>query len=229
MSENSIPLSTDTIAPVKLAPMPDDPYKRIALFYDWLFESGARGLSEVTVGLANLPAEARVLDVGCGTGILLEVCVERGFRAHGVDPSDGMLEVARRRLGASAQLRTGDGQHLPFGDGELDAVFATMVLHELDPVTRANTLAEMIRVTRHDGVLAIADYHNGRLHGLWGWARRGLNLCAEMAAGRAHFAGYRHFMGNGSLGGLLVGAPVVIAEQKVVAGGTLAVHILRRT
>lgn len=214
---------------VTLASMSDDPYKRIALCYDWLFESGARGLAEVTIGLADLPAEARVLDVGCGTGILLEVCVERGFRAHGVDPSGGMLEVARRRLGASAQLRGGDGQHLPFGDQEFDAVFATMVLHELDPLTRANTLAEMIRVTRHHGVLAIADYHQGGLHGLWGWARRVLNVGAEMAAGRAHFAGYRHFMRNGGLGGLLKGAPVVIAEQKVVANGTLAVHILRRT
>ena len=58
--------------------------------------------------------------------------------------------------------------------------------------------------------------------------RVGAGIAAEIGAGRAHFAGYRHFMGNGGLGGLLVGAPVRIAEHKVVASGTLAVHILRR-
>jgi len=209
--------------------MSADPYRRIARYYDWLFESGARGLAEITVGLADPPARGRVLDVGCGTGILLEVCVERGLRAHGVDPSAAMMGEARRRLGDTADLRDGDGRRLPFDDGELDAVFATMVLHELDPVTRRASLAEMIRVTRVDGVLAIADYHDGGIHGLWGLFNRVVTTAAELAAGRAHYAGYRHFKAHGCLPGLVADAPVQVAIQKVVSGGNLAVHILRRT
>lgn len=209
--------------------MSADPYRRIARIYDTVFESGARGLAEVTLELADLPPGARVLDVGCGTGILLACCLERGLEAHGVDPSGAMLGVARRRLGDAADLREGSGQQLPFADGELDAVFATMVLHELDPETRARTLAEMIRVTSNSGALAIADYHDGPLRGLGGVLNRVVTTAAEIAAGRAHHAGYRHFKAHGCLPGLVATAPVRIVAQKVVAGGNLAVHVLRRS
>lgn len=220
--------STGSAGMARLAPMSRDPYQRIARHYDRLFESAARGLAEITVGLADPPARARVLDVGCGTGILLALCVERGLRAHGVDPSGAMLEVARRRLGETADLRRSGGQQLPFGDGQLDAVFATMVLHELDPVSRRDTLAEMIRVTRDTGVLAIADYHDGPLRSIRGVLKRVVTTAAEIAAGPTHYSGYRHFKRHGCLRGLLADAPLVITNQKVVAGGNLAVHILRR-
>jgi len=209
--------------------MPVDPYRHTAHLYDLFFEWATRGLAEVTVGLADLPAHARILDVGCGTGVLLALCAERGLRAHGVDPSGAMLDVARRRLGDSADLHRGGGQHLPFGDGELDAVFATMVLHELDPVIRRDTLTEMIRVTRDTGVVAIADYDDGPIRGVWGVINRVATTAAELAAGRDHYAGYRHFKRHGCVPGLVADAPMVIAVQKVVAGGNLAVHVLRRS
>jgi ubiquinone/menaquinone biosynthesis C-methylase UbiE len=208
--------------------MPRDPYRHIARLYDRIFESGMRGLAEVTLGLAAPPAGARVLDVGCGTGVFLALCAERGLRGCGVDPSGAMLAVARRRLSDAADLRQGSGTRLPFGDGELDAVFATLVLHELDPITRRATLGEMIRVTANAGVLAIADYHDGPLHGLWGVINRVATTAAELAAGRAHWAGYRHFKAHGCVPGLVADAPVTIIEQKVVAGGNLAVLVLRR-
>jgi len=208
--------------------MSADPYRYFARFYDRFFESANRGLAEVTLGLAGPPAGGRALDVGCGTGVLLAVCADRALVPVGVDPSDAMLAVARRRLGATAALHRGSGTRLPFANASFDVVCATMVLHELAPDIRRATLGEMIRVTDPGGVLAIADYHDGPLQGPWGWLNRVATTAAEIVAGRAHWAGYRHFKAHGCLPGLVAGAPVTVVTRKIVAGGNLAVHVLRR-
>ncbi len=209
--------------------MVHDPYRRIARVYDPIFAGAALGLARATVSLVEPPDNARILDVGCGTGVLLGHCVKRGYRAHGVDPSNAMLDRARRRLGTDAELRQADGRKLPYADGAFDAVFATMVLHELAPDTRRHTLREMIRVTRHRGKIAVADYHDGKLRGLGGVVNRVVTTAAEILAGRAHYAGYRHFKRNGCLPGLVADAPLSITTRKLFAGGNLAVHVLQRS
>jgi ubiquinone/menaquinone biosynthesis C-methylase UbiE len=50
----------------------------------------------------------RALDVACGTGNSLEALLELGYDAHGCDGSAGMAAVARRKLGARAQIRVAD-------------------------------------------------------------------------------------------------------------------------
>jgi SAM-dependent methyltransferase len=63
----------------------------------------------------------RVLDVGCGVGAFLKLVTERGAQAHGVDASEALLELARRRL-PRADLRLGDMQALPYDDETFDLV-----------------------------------------------------------------------------------------------------------
>ncbi len=206
--------------------MAADPYRHIARFYDRIFKAGALGLADVTVGLAAPAAGGAVLDVGCGTGLLLSHCLKLGLRATGVDPSPAMLSVARARLGESAELRQEGGHKLSFPDETFDAVFATMVIHELSPEVRRATLTQMLRVTRRSGVVAIADYHCGDKRSLWGLLQLVVTTAAELAAGGAHFAGFRHFKANGCLPGLLREEPVAILRKKTVAGGNIAVHVL---
>ena len=66
----------------------------------------------------------RVLDVGCGTGVLARAAVERVDRTGriaGIDPSDGMLAVARR-LGPEVAWKTGVAEHLPYPEASFDRV-----------------------------------------------------------------------------------------------------------
>ncbi|HEV7465018.1 MAG TPA: class I SAM-dependent methyltransferase [Candidatus Dormibacteraeota bacterium] len=96
----------------------------------------------------------RVLDVGCGTGILAARIGEdgRGARVLGCDLSMGMLRRAAARVrGAWVQ---GDALRLPLRDGALDAVVSTQAFHFL-PDRRA-ALAEFHRVLRPGGLLVIA-------------------------------------------------------------------------
>src|SRR6185436_5783510 len=63
----------------------------------------------------------RVLDVGCGSGVFLRLCADRGAHVAGLDGSPELLALARRRV-PEADLRLGDLQSLPFADDAFDLV-----------------------------------------------------------------------------------------------------------
>ena len=103
----------------------------------------------------------RALDVGCGTGALAERLTDRGYEVTGVDPSEGMLEIMRRRTPQSTAVRA-SATELPFADDSYDLVYTVATLHhiaERDAVAAA--LGEMVRVARPGGRIVIWD-HNPR-------------------------------------------------------------------
>ncbi len=101
-----------------------------------------------------------LLDVGTGTGRVLELFAPRARHAVGVDSSREMLAVARARLEAAglkqAQVRAADACALPLEDGLADFVTVHQVLHFLnDP---AAAIAETARVMAAGGRLLVADF-----------------------------------------------------------------------
>lgn len=99
-----------------------------------------------------------VLDVGCGTGALLERIVERrpGVAACGIDLSPEMISVARRRLGDTVDLRVADAEALPLDDAAFDVVLCVDSFHHYPRPGVA--LSEMRRVTRGGGTLVLAEW-----------------------------------------------------------------------
>ena len=63
----------------------------------------------------------QVLDIGCGVGAFLRLVADRGARAHGIDASQALLELARERV-PEAELRVGDMEALPYADDTFDLV-----------------------------------------------------------------------------------------------------------
>ncbi|WP_200797525.1 class I SAM-dependent methyltransferase [Streptoalloteichus hindustanus] len=123
-----------------------------------------------TLELAGDVRGRRILDAGCGSGPLFQALRERGAAVTGVDASPRMLELARRRLGAEADLRVVDlADPLPFPDGAFDDVVSSLVLHYLRDW--GPTLAELRRVLRTGGRLIasvchpLAEYCVARLAG----------------------------------------------------------------
>lgn len=100
------------------------------------------------------------VDLGCGPGYLLRDLAlavgERGL-AYGIDISEPMLDLARRRCAGLGQvnLHTADAGNLPFDDASTDLVCALQVLAYVPEVDRA--LAELKRVLRPGGRLVILD------------------------------------------------------------------------
>jgi SAM-dependent methyltransferase len=103
----------------------------------------------------------RVLDVGCGTGVLAGRLARAGFTVTGVDPSQGMLRVLAGSEPAVGGLR-GVGSALPFEDDTFDVTITVAALHHVaEPAAVRATLMEMVRVTRPDGRIVVWD-HNPR-------------------------------------------------------------------
>jgi SAM-dependent methyltransferase len=63
----------------------------------------------------------RVLDIGCGAGAFLRLLADRGARPSGLDASEALIELARRR-DPEADLRVGDMESLPYDDDTFDLV-----------------------------------------------------------------------------------------------------------
>jgi demethylmenaquinone methyltransferase/2-methoxy-6-polyprenyl-1,4-benzoquinol methylase/ArsR family transcriptional regulator len=101
-----------------------------------------------------------LLDLGTGTGRMLEVLVPLAERAVGIDQSPAMLAVARARLERAelrnVQLRQGDIYAIPVERNGYDLVVLHQVLHYLDDPVRA--LREAARVLRPGGRLLLVDF-----------------------------------------------------------------------
>jgi SAM-dependent methyltransferase len=133
-----------------------------------------------TLALAGDVAGRRILDAGCGSGPLFAALRERGAIVTGIDSSSKLLEVARRRLGADADLQLADlTSPLPFADATFDDVIASLVMHYLPDW--GPTLRELRRVVTPGGRLIMSIYHPTTAY------------CIERLAGRRpdYFAPYR--------------------------------------
>ena len=131
-------------------------YDKMALVYEHSRHYGYhKFLDDTEAALAReFVADRDVLEVGCGTGLIMRRLEKVAKRICGVDLSEGMLRVARSRQLHVAQA---DATSLPFADESFDAVVCFKVLAHVQDVRTA--LAEMARVLRPGGHL-IAEFYN---------------------------------------------------------------------
>jgi len=112
--------------------------------------------------LALLPSQNfdYMVDLGTGTGRMLECCAPHITRGAGIDDSVDMLKVARHKLADDAfthiSVQQGDLNATPLGDGRADLVTLHQVLHFLDDPAQA--IAEAARLLGAGGHLLITDF-----------------------------------------------------------------------
>jgi ubiquinone/menaquinone biosynthesis C-methylase UbiE len=97
---------------------------------------------------------ARILEAGCGTGMILKEVAPRARQAVGIDISPGMLTTARRR---GLDVVNASVTHIPFPDAHFDLVYSFKVLAHVERIGAA--MAELSRVVRPGGHV-IAEFYN---------------------------------------------------------------------
>ena len=140
----------------------DDWFEANAGEWDLLGQIGGqdKDVEAALVAAACRPSVGRLLDIGTGTGRVLELLSSLADSAVGVDRSPEMLRLARSKLAAegdqSAEVRQADMRSLPFEDAMFDTVTLHHVLHFADDP--AAVLAEAGRTVAPGGKLIVADY-----------------------------------------------------------------------
>lgn len=138
----------------------------------WSSKVGKLIERERLLDLIELHGYEKVLDVGCGRGLLLTAAARRltTGKAIGVDiwnaadqsgnsPEAAWANAKAEGVADRVQLVTGDVRHLPFPDGEFDAVVSSLVLHNLsNQGERRRALGEIMRVLKPGGRFAILDF-----------------------------------------------------------------------
>ena len=109
----------------------------------------------------------RVLDVGCGPGIMAAETIKRGCDFWGIDPSSGMISICRDRLADEprAHFIAGDAISLPFANGFFDSVICMGVIDALRDRTQA--VREMLRVLRPGGTLLLTFTNSRSPYSWW--------------------------------------------------------------
>ena len=112
---------------------------------------------------ADLNSHLQFLDVGCGPGHVARSLAESGYNVTGVDRSHSLLRIARRLASKLASSHRVTFHHsptdkLPFDDATFHLTYATGVIYWVEHL--AETLREIVRVTRPNGVVAFLDPHS---------------------------------------------------------------------
>ncbi|HEV8467106.1 MAG TPA: class I SAM-dependent methyltransferase [Pseudolabrys sp.] len=139
-----------------------DKGKEIAFFdahaesdeYDVFTPQANEALIAAFVRLSGLPAEARVADLGCGSGAFTELLRRRGYQSIGLDISPKLVALGRRKY-PGLELIEGDAENLPFESASLDGVLLSGLVHHFpDPRRLAG---EVKRVLRNGGRFVAFD------------------------------------------------------------------------
>ena len=118
-----------------------------------------RALLDLTARRVGNPRELSFLDLGCGPGETDRLLKDQVGNLTGADSSTAMVEAAREQNPWATYHAVSANEALPLEDASFDVCFAICVLHHVDPPGRPALLAEMARVTRPGGVVAVFEHN----------------------------------------------------------------------
>ena len=131
----------------------------LAPFYDIVAVRFSRVRDRV-VNITKAQRGSKILDVATGTGEQAFAFARKGYEVVGIDLSEAMLNVAKKKnIYKNAKFEVADATNLPFYDNSFDVSSISFALHEMPLSIREDLLKEMVRVTKPQGMIVVADYN----------------------------------------------------------------------
>ena len=129
--------------------------KRAASYDDGFEGKFSKKFYRVLLSRLDLAPSSKVLDVGCGTGYLLENMAERqAIQGYGIDATQNMIDIAKEKC-PDMTIQTSACEKTPFDDGTFDILTACMAYHHFSD--KSGFIKEAARILKTGGCLYIAD------------------------------------------------------------------------
>jgi SAM-dependent methyltransferase len=128
--------------------------------HDYFIRAKADQLIKVLSGIEPSGIAIRLLDIGCGHGLMHSLLVTSGLPLDvtGIDVAPGVIDLARR-ANPAIRYDVYEGDRLPYESGSFDAAVAITVVHHVPPPQWPGFIAEMSRVVRPGGVVVIFEHN----------------------------------------------------------------------
>jgi len=132
-------------------------FKEVATEWDGMANSFFGENPRQTISAhTNWQSANTIADLGCGSGYLTELAINKGKKVIAVDQSQEMLDLVGKKYPSDqVTTRQGDGGKLPLDDNEVDVAMANMFLHHVDDP--AATIKEAYRVVKPGGQWIFTD------------------------------------------------------------------------
>jgi ubiquinone/menaquinone biosynthesis C-methylase UbiE len=140
----------------------------LSKYYDLITPADRSRFRRNQIALLNPKEGERVLEVGCGTGVLsllAKMIVGEGGGVEGIDIAPKMVARARQKAekaGLAINFRVASIDELPYRDGVFDAVVSSMMFHHLPVATKGRGLEEVYRVLKTGGRFLLCDFCSPR-------------------------------------------------------------------
>lgn len=129
-------------------------FGKIAELYDEVRPEYPQQMVSDLLQWSELPGQARLLEIGCGTGIATRLFAPNGYRMTCIDPAAGMLEVAQRTCAEYANVEFVESkfEEWTLPEKPYDLVYSAQAFHWIEPVSG---LAHVARALRQGGAFSL--------------------------------------------------------------------------
>jgi len=107
----------------------------------------------------HIKNQDKILDFGCGNGRLSELFEGKDYEYVGVDISNELLKIARKKYPDKEFILIDKENELLFEDGSFDKIFSVAVFHHFNPEMTKQALKELRRILKKDGILILTVWY----------------------------------------------------------------------